>query len=677
MAAAVEEGWTLQLPGNSHNSVGFPKSIREVVLMGALHCDQVKDALKAGAISLAEVASLMSKFHLLGQSEGSTTLVELLSDEDVRRFFVAAGGAPQLTLGLGRSSERAASVEDFVVARERQKAEETVKLNVSGQLYEVHRMTAERIPLVAAMLRFTREKEEEKPIFVDASPKAFDVLLEIARGRKRSYLDTLEPSLKVLVEAYAEYAGMTVTSVMGFDFKLSATHPNNASARNAFAYLSEQETMYTTGVRQQWNTVFGSSLLPSSGQSYWEVEVTTLGQISADFVVGVTTSAFATPHAILDSGNQGAGLGFINQVVTMRSNGQSGSALTESFPIFQGTRIGVFVDADRGSLMFFHNGTFKCSHSASFKGQSLLPAFSVLADTALTIKTGLVDKKVSQLLGLRHGQQPHQEGYLPLNWQLEEWPRGKDDASGKGIAGNWFTSASLVSRHLADDVQEELRGTALYGCNRYACGRSMESHKVLVVYQPYPVVGCGFLSDAGTNTLGEFTGCAQEWPGEWPGPKGARCSTPDDCGVRTAGGEFGEEAKRGVWRVDQKFLSPLALSFSGRFDPYSAGAQRFVEEIGQAFGTLGQRKAGERIHTMGYNEVMVQVGTPAMLFEEMHKDGAVPAKRFSLTQLRLWQCRTNGVRAFARVQPVPEVVDEKTRMDGAWMEHGGRMEEGC
>ncbi|CAK9090398.1 unnamed protein product [Durusdinium trenchii] len=390
MAAAVEEGWTLQLPGNSHNSVGFPKSIREVVLMGALHCDQVKDALKAGAISLAEVASLMSKFHLLGQSEGSTTLVELLSDEDVRRFFVAAGGAPQLTLGLGRSSERAASVEDFVVARERQKAEETVKLNVSGQLYEVHRMTAERIPLVAAMLRFTREKEEEKPIFVDASPKAFDVLLEIARGRKRSYLDTLEPSLKVLVEAYAEYAGMTVTSVMGFDFKLSATHPNNASARNAFAYLSEQETMYTTGVRQQWNTVFGSSLLPSSGQSYWEVEVTTLGQISADFVVGVTTSAFATPHAILDSGNQGAGLGFINQVVTMRSNGQSGSALTESFPIFQGTRIGVFVDADRGSLMFFHNGTFKCSHSASFKGQSLLPAFSVLADTALTIKTGLV-----------------------------------------------------------------------------------------------------------------------------------------------------------------------------------------------------------------------------------------------------------------------------------------------
>lgn len=135
-----------------------------------------------------QVASLMSKFHLLGQSEGSTTLVELLSDEavsvwlfwgacsifrcflfffqctcssysirqrcpirprgnpsdssllhhnppplasgvscprcqDVRRFFVAAGGAPQLTLGLGRSSERAASVEDFVVARERQKAE--------------------------------------------------------------------------------------------------------------------------------------------------------------------------------------------------------------------------------------------------------------------------------------------------------------------------------------------------------------------------------------------------------------------------------------------------------------------------------------------------------------------------------------------------------------------------
>eukprot|EP00438_Fugacium_kawagutii_P012425 Skav228470 [mRNA] locus=scaffold1233:189421:190236:+ [translate_table: standard] len=51
-------------------------------------------------------------------------------------------------------------------------------------------MTAERIPLVAAMLRFPRASSDEegkaKPIFVDASPKAFDVLLEMARGRKRT-----------------------------------------------------------------------------------------------------------------------------------------------------------------------------------------------------------------------------------------------------------------------------------------------------------------------------------------------------------------------------------------------------------------------------------------------------------------------------------------------------------
>lgn len=76
------------------------------------------------------------------------------------------------------------------------------------------------------------------------------------------------------------------------------------------------------------------------------------------------------------------------------------------------------------------------------------------------------EKKVSQLLGLRHGRQPHEEGFLPLDWQLKEWPRSKDHVSGKGIAGNWFTSASLVCETLALDG-----GTALYGCNRYACGR--------------------------------------------------------------------------------------------------------------------------------------------------------------------------------------------------------------
>lgn len=33
------------------------------------------------------------------------------------------------------------------------------------------------------------------------------------------------------------------------------------------------------------------------------------------------------------------------------------------------------------------------------------------------------------------------------------------------------------------------------------------------VFQPFPIVGCGFVEDAGTNTANEFTGCANEWAG--------------------------------------------------------------------------------------------------------------------------------------------------------------------
>ena len=33
------------------------------------------------------------------------------------------------------------------------------------------------------------------------------------------------------------------------------------------------------------------------------------------------------------------------------------------------------------------------------------------------------------------------------------------------------------------------------------------------VFQPFPIVGCGFVEDAGTNTANQFTGCAAEWPG--------------------------------------------------------------------------------------------------------------------------------------------------------------------
>eukprot|EP00439_Symbiodinium_sp_Y106_P052196 s4595_g6.t7 len=71
-----------------------------------------------------------------------------------------------------------------------------------------------------------------------------------------------------------------------------------------------------------------------------------------------------------------------------------------------------------------------------------------------------------------------------------------------------------------------------------------------------------------------------------------------------------------------------------------------------------QVAAGVRHHNLGYNEVMVQVGTPAMLLEEMQKQGI--QSRFNMNQLRLWQCRTNGLAAFARVQP-PVPLDEHGR----------------
>lgn len=46
---------------------------------------------------------------------------------------------------------------------------------------------------------------------------------------------------------------------------------------NIYAYISDGDSTYTTGIRAQWNTVFGTVQVPGSGQTYWEVEVTSLG----------------------------------------------------------------------------------------------------------------------------------------------------------------------------------------------------------------------------------------------------------------------------------------------------------------------------------------------------------------------------------------------------------------
>jgi len=380
--------WTLQLPnGKEENFTDAPKSIREVVLLGALHSDEVKKTLQTGAISLAEVDSLLQRFHLLGHTGQSH--VNLLSDANLRRYCTAAQPCC-LSLGIG-AAQSGTSLEDYVVARERAKAEETVVLNVGGKIREIHRITAERIPLLAAMLRFPRDgKDSKTPIFVDASAKVFDVLLEVARGRKREYVETLEPSLKLMVEDYAEYAGMSNLSVAGFQFKLTATNPTNPSVTNIYAYISDGDSTYTTGIRAQWNTVFGTVQVPGSGQTYWEVEVTSLGTVSPDFLVGVTTTANGNANAVLDANNQGYGLSYTNATVSIRSNQNAHTNVTQSFPISNGTRLGVLVDTHRGSLMFFHNGTFKCSHHSSIKGLCLLPALSVCADTKLTIKTGML-----------------------------------------------------------------------------------------------------------------------------------------------------------------------------------------------------------------------------------------------------------------------------------------------
>merc|ERR1712137_204775 len=147
---------------------------------------------------------------------------------ELQSFIRASPEADPTMLHLGSrtassEAESEISVQEYVASRERVKQQESVKLNVGGALREVHRITAERIPLISAMMRFPRQSEV--PIFVDASPVAFDVLFELARGRSTTYLDTLEPSLKLLVQEYAEYAGMSMLKTDAYCFRLTAVFP--------------------------------------------------------------------------------------------------------------------------------------------------------------------------------------------------------------------------------------------------------------------------------------------------------------------------------------------------------------------------------------------------------------------------------------------------------------------
>lgn len=226
---------------------------------------------------------------------------------------------------------------------------------------------------------------------MDASPAAFDVLFEVARGRSTTYLDTLEPSLKRLVQDYAEYAGMSVLKTDPYCFRLTAVFPWN-SITNTYAFLSSDSTQYTTGVRPQWNTVVGDAQIPQNFSSYWEVNVSKLGHIDKSFIVGVAATGGSNMHTCLDAGNVGWGLIFDNSGnVYLRTNGHSaGQIPSATFPVDTDTKIGVMYDAIRGSLMFFLAGQFKTAHPTNLRNTVLYPALSVYADTNLSILTGLV-----------------------------------------------------------------------------------------------------------------------------------------------------------------------------------------------------------------------------------------------------------------------------------------------
>eukprot|EP00931_Biecheleriopsis_adriatica_P056549 TRINITY_DN33507_c0_g1_i1.p1 TRINITY_DN33507_c0_g1~~TRINITY_DN33507_c0_g1_i1.p1 ORF type:complete len:419 (+),score=76.17 TRINITY_DN33507_c0_g1_i1:165-1259(+) len=358
------------------------------------HCDKVEAAMRSRAISAADTTSLSAAFPIVGLAEEGT--VTLSADQGLRIFLRACDKDPALRVSAGTEAsadaEKSLTPAAFCAMREHAKGQETVKLNFGGVQREVHRSTADRIPLLAAMLRFPRrEGAENAPLFLDVSPEAFEVLLEVARGRSPAYLDSLEPSLRGLVQDYAEYAGMTQCAPGCFHFRLQTSNPLNTAATNRFAYLTNRGASCTTGIRPQWNTVVGNTSVPLSGQSYWEVEIESLGTAGKEFMIGVVSTQFTSLNSYLDCDSNGWGI-YHNSAgaVFLRAGGANhGNSCAEVFPMENGTRVGVLVDAERGTLLFFHNGDFKMSHMMNIKGQDLLPALSVYTDAVLTVRTGM------------------------------------------------------------------------------------------------------------------------------------------------------------------------------------------------------------------------------------------------------------------------------------------------
>jgi len=386
------EKWILVNPdGQQKDLTGHPRHLREVVLLVSVVCEQVAQMLKTGSMSLADSSSLYDLFSAIGITDAGRILIS--SDEELRRYFKAAVQPCTLSLTISDSDVQATdgnplfTASEFVTMREMEHNQNSVKVNVGGKQREMSHATADKIPLLAAMLRFPRPQDQ--PLFIDASPQAFDVLLEVARGRSLKFLDELEPSLKVLVHEYAEYLGMETANAYRFEFRLTAEHPTNKTIINQYSYISHGSTQCTTGVRAQWNTVFGDVQIPQSRQTYWEVEVLNLGGNWNYFMVGVVDASFNGVHNYLDAGNLGWGIHLSGSTINLRANNSNVADMSGSFPIDKGVRIGTLVDVDRGTLMFFLNGVFKVSHPHSMKGRVLFPAFSIYGDTELAIRTGL------------------------------------------------------------------------------------------------------------------------------------------------------------------------------------------------------------------------------------------------------------------------------------------------
>lgn len=397
--------WNLRFDGDQTQVVitDAPQSLREIILLVKEHSGNIASFLRGdlfpntaweGGISASDVAVLREAFVLKGTCnfEEEEQQVCLTRDEEVRQFFRVAPAPCAVWIHIREQIDANAvprsSVEELVAKIEAAKVREAVTLDVGGTLRKVHVRTLDALPMVKALASFPRRPGDA--IFLDASPAAVDVLLELARGRSQKYLDTLEPSLRHLALEYADYFGMEFRRVVGFDFKLTPIHPKNPSVVNHHAQVSADGKRVTQGLRQQWNMVFGDTLLPSSGRCYWETRVVRIPESDIRFMIGVVDKAIASAEIYIPQTNLGWCVYQNDGEVTLRQDNAKKAGPWDSFQIVASSHVGVLFDADLGSLSFYLDDECKVSFPTSLKGRELFPAISTYCDTVLEIKTGLL-----------------------------------------------------------------------------------------------------------------------------------------------------------------------------------------------------------------------------------------------------------------------------------------------